>query len=109
MRMTRVVGTAAGLLGTLMTQPSIAGEWLLLSREGGCAPLAVLSRKLADMPPIHTPDEFEAYLKKAQLKYSREKFPAASGEAHAFRVPDAELSVVLVPRAQCTEMLQGPK
>ncbi|MCC2658721.1 MAG: hypothetical protein K0Q76_3829 [Panacagrimonas sp.] len=48
-------------------------------------------------------------MKKAQLKYSREKFPAASGEAHAFRVPDAELSVVLVPRAQCTEMLQGPK
>ncbi|MGR8981662.1 MAG: hypothetical protein ACU84H_16445, partial [Gammaproteobacteria bacterium] len=81
----------------------------LLSREGGCAPLSALERKLADMPPIHAPDEFEAYLRKAQLKYSREEHPAEFGAASEFQVPEAELSIVLVPRAQCTEILQGPE
>lgn len=109
MNMKKAIGTAAVLLGVLLPQPSTAGEWLLLAREGGCAPLAALKRKVADMPPIRTPDELEAYLRKAQLTYSRKEYPTGFGEASEFQVPEVELSVVLVPRAQCTEILQGPQ
>ena len=48
----------------------LAADWLLLSREGGCTALDVLSRKLPNLPLIQTPDQFEAYLYAAGLEYS---------------------------------------
>ena len=103
-----VIGAAA-LLGAAMAQPSVAGEWLLLSHEGECATLEALKRKLPSMPPIHTPDELEAYLKKGQLEYSRKVHTGEFGDLNEFQVPAAGLSVVVVPRQQCKEILPGPR
>lgn len=88
--------------------PSWAAEWLLLSREGECATLDVLGRKLPNLPSVQTPEQFEAYLKTAGLEYSRKEHPGGGGSFNEFLVPSAGLSVVLVPRTQCQTVSRGP-
>lgn len=96
------------LLCSAVSQSCIAAEWLLLSREGGCVPLDTLKRKLPELPSVQTPEAFEAYLKAAAVMYSRKVHAEPGGSFNEFQVPSAGLSVVLVPRRQCREVLQGP-
>lgn len=109
MNMKRVIGAAMALLGVALARPSVASEWLLLSHTGECAAIEALKRKLPSMPPVHTPDELESYLKKDRLEYSRKVHPGEPGELNEFRVPAAGLSIVLVPRQQCKKILPGPR
>ncbi|MFZ5757125.1 MAG: hypothetical protein ACOY3X_09495 [Pseudomonadota bacterium] len=99
----------ASLAALTAAMPARAAEWLLLSREGGCATLDVLQRKLPDLPPVQTPDQLEAYLKTAGLQYSRKAHPDGGRGFQEFVVPSAGLSVVLAPRTQCREVLPGPQ
>jgi flavorubredoxin len=100
---------AAALLASVLAQPVMAEEWLLLSREGECTTLDVLQRKLPKMPPLHTPDTLETYLKKDHFAYSRKVHSGELGVLIEFQVPAAGLSVVLVPRQYCREILPGPR
>lgn len=104
-----VLTLTASLLALTVAKPGLAAEWLLLSHEGGCATLNALDRKLPNLPTIQTPDEFEVYLKTAGLEYSRKVHSGGGGNFNEFHVPSAGLSVVLVPRAQCQEVLLGPR
>ena len=96
------------LAALAVATPVWAAEWLLLSREGECATLDVLGRKLPSLPSIQTPEQFEAYLKTAGLEYSRKEHSGSGGSFNEFLVPSAGLSVVLVPRAQCQNVSRGP-
>lgn len=99
----------AALAALTVATPGRAADWLLLSREGGCAPLDVLGRKLPDLPPIQTPDQLEAYLRTSGLHYSRKQQSDGGGGFQEFLVPSAGLSVVLVPRARCQDVSPGPR
>lgn len=99
----------AALAALTVATPGRAADWLLLSREGGCAPLDVLGRKLPDLPPIQTPDQLEAYLRTSGLHYSRKQQSDGGGGFQEFLVPSAGLSVVLVPQTQCQDVSPGPR
>lgn len=109
MSLIRTIHSFAVLLCVLISQPVVAGEWLLLSRHGECAPLETLAHKLPSAQRLRTPDDLEAYLKTRHLKYSHKVHSVDSAELHEFRVPAEGLSVVLVPRPQCAEVLPGPR
>lgn len=97
------------LIALTVTRPVLAAEWLLLSHEGGCATLNALDRKLPNMPPVQTPDEFEVYLKTTGMEYSRKVHSDGDGNFNEFLVPSAGLSVVMVRRTQCEKILPGPR
>ena len=86
------------ILAISIARPAFAGDWLLMSHDGECAGLDILSRKLPDLPTVRTPDEFESYLKSARLGYSRKTHGNDAQSPIEFVVPSAGLSVVLVPR-----------
>lgn len=105
----RITHSLAALLIILIAQPIVAAEWLLLSRHGECAPLDALAHKLPSAPSLNTPDDLEAFLKSRDMEYSRKVHSVESAEFHEFQVPAEGLSVILVPRQRCTEVLPGPR
>lgn len=105
----RIIQCLAALSSALIAQPVVAAEWLLLSRHGECAPLDALEHKLSSAPSLNTPDDLEAYLKSRHMEYSRKVHSVESAEFHEFQVPSERLSVILVPRQRCTEVLPGPR
>lgn len=105
----RIISFFAALFSTLIAQSVFATEWMLLSRHGECAPLDALAHKLPSATNLKTPDDLEAYLKARHLEYSRKVHSVESAEFHELQVPSKGLSVMLVPRQKCTEVLPGPR
>lgn len=75
--------------------------WSVLSREHGCVDASGLRDQLPDLPEVHTPDAFAAYLDARKLRYSRRDFSISAGRSIAFNVPERGLSLTWTTAPRC--------
>lgn len=94
----------------LALAPSVAAQtWSLVGRHGECAPLSTLKRKLPDIPAVHTPEAFAAYLDSKKLHYTKRAHAVGQAQMIEFQVPEVGLSILLVPEVMCREMAETPR
>ncbi|MFA6149417.1 MAG: hypothetical protein WC899_14535 [bacterium] len=98
--MTRtIVGAFACILVAAGNGFAEEGRWMLMSRHGECAPIAVLARKVPDMGPVTSPGHFLQVLQSKGIAAERIDH---SGDAVQVNVPQLELSPMFVRYETCT-------
>lgn len=86
------------LWASLSAAAAPAGDWMLLGREGGCAPITSLRRKLPTLPELRSPDALAAWLRAQGHAVTRtEPAPGLVGVS----VPALGLELLLTPASRC--------
>jgi hypothetical protein len=86
--------------------------WSTLSHDGTCAPLSSLKHKFPAMPPIHTPQELEQYLKSHQGRprlYPIDDPNIPISKGYTLIDEDHQLSLMLLPSKECENRFQPQK
>ena len=99
MRVRSALCTLAVICTVLAAQAG--SQWFLFGRHGECADVAVLKRRLPDLPSIAGPDEFVRYLQAKGVQYTEQPHPVPAGRAVEVQVPDRGLALVFVTAEMC--------
>lgn len=91
---------ALAVTWTVLTAQA-GSQWFLFGRHGECADVAVLKRRLPDLPAITGPDEFVRYLRAKGVQYTEQPHPVPAGRAVEVQVPDRGLALVFVTAEMC--------
>jgi hypothetical protein len=113
--------TALAMLGALPWLPLVADaveaatakaplakervtSWLLVGREGDCAPLSLLENKGAEFRGIESPDQLASKMRAAGHNVEIKEHTLASRPATEVRVPERGLFVMFVKADLCDKM-----
>lgn len=100
-----VAGVEFVLAHTALSCPAFAASaperWLLMSREGECAPIASLRRRIPDLADVESPDAFIALMKKKGHAVTSTATQLSDGTVYEVQVPDQRLAVIFVPARIC--------
>lgn len=88
-------------MGSAAIAADASGRWFLMSREGECAPIATLQRRIPDLAGVDSPDTFMALMKKKGYAATSTAMRTRGGTVYEVAVPDQGLALVFVPAGLC--------
>jgi hypothetical protein len=93
---------ALACLGALTLPAAQAAQrWFLMSRQGDCAEIGVLKRKIPDLGEVGDPDAFVRLMRRKGYEVTSTRVPVRRGEAREVKVPQKELSLIFVTSEMC--------
>jgi len=102
--MLRVSAVRVGLACLGLMTPAItqaAERWLLMSRHGDCAEIAVLKRKVPDLGEVSDPDAFASLMRQKGYEVTSTRVSVPRGKAEEIKVPQKELFLIFVTPELC--------
>jgi len=102
--MPRTLATLAWMACLGLTAPATvqAGErWFLMARQGECAEIGVLKRKVPDLGDVSDPEAFVSLMRRKGYEVTSTRIAVPKGMAREVKVPQKELSLIFVTPEMC--------
>jgi len=97
--------TAAAGLASLYLMTALFAQaeerWFLMSRQGDCAEVGVLKRKIPDLGELGDPHAFVRFMRRKGYEVTSTRVPVPQGRAQEVNVPQRDLFLIFVTAEMC--------